>query len=566
MEVRGAVPPGDAVLWSEGDRESFGVLFERHVEAVWNHAHRLTGSWERAHGITSETFLTAWRTRAEAAPLRDSALPSLYLTAGAVVRRDPDRPPIVDGRAEEVVHRVDGESWTREVVEAVGRLPQEQREVAELCLLGDLAVADAAAHLGVAETAVRSRLALARAGLAEDTPDDEARARTALPAELRTRLRAEVDHGLDHRPRKSSRLPAVVTAAAVLLAGAVFVLRQAPDAAPEADRPAVEEAAVTGPPLDRKFASAALDRCWSAIGRQGAADRSRWRPVFTVGDSQIGVVAARADGKPLFCQVIPTTATVTDPDAAPGAGTAAVLFSREGVVAGVTDVDWRLTALKGTGPNGSVAVRAETGDHMFVARTGVNPTGTAMTISETDSEDPTAVRTLTAPAPPLAVVSDRPDGPAPDRASDAGRALGDCLARASQPLPDPDSYQSGALVTYPGGLVVLGRNSGSLVTCQSDGEKAVAKRDRLVGSSAPAVVRDTRFVGDLGIVIGGELLPEVATVEIGPGDEPLRPAAVAGRTFAVFVPSTGPAPSGIVHAVARDANGDVLFENFWKVP
>ncbi|MET1074352.1 MAG: hypothetical protein ABWY11_17020, partial [Umezawaea sp.] len=69
-------------------------------------------------------------------------------------------------------------------------------------------------------------------------------------------------------------------------------------------------------------ATAALDRCWSAVRRQGVADRfpdrSRWRAVLTVGDSQIGVVAARADGKPLFCQTTATTATVTDPSAAPG--------------------------------------------------------------------------------------------------------------------------------------------------------------------------------------------------------------------------------------------------------
>ncbi|MET1075609.1 MAG: sigma-70 family RNA polymerase sigma factor, partial [Umezawaea sp.] len=519
MAPDGAAAPDDGVLWRRGDRESFGVLFERHVEAVWNHAYRLTASWEQAHDVTSATFLTAWRTRAEVTAVRDSALPLLYAKAGDVVRtahQALDRATplrVVDDGVETAV-RVDGESWLREVVEGVRRLPHEQREVAELCLLGDLPVADAAAHLGVAESVVRSRLALARTGLAEDTPDDETRGYTAaraLPAELRTRLRAEFDHGLDHRPRRSFRLPAVVLAAVVLLAGTVFVLRQTPDAPPAA--------AVAGPPLNEKAAAAALDRCWSAVRGRGMADRfpdrSRWQPVLTVGDSQIGVVAARADGKPLFCQTTATTATVTDPSAAPGTGTAAVLFSSEGVVAGVTDVDWRLIALKGTGPSGSVAVRAETGGHMFVARTGVNLAGAALTISETGSEDPTAVRTLTAPAPPAVVVSDRPDGPAPDRTSEAGRALGDCLARSPHPLPDPDSYQTGALVTYPGGLVVLGRNSGSTVTCQSDGETIEAVRALLGNSGAPAVLKGVRFVEDFGIVISGELAPEVATIGIG---------------------------------------------------
>ncbi|PRY39648.1 DNA-directed RNA polymerase specialized sigma24 family protein [Umezawaea tangerina] len=536
------------------------MLFDRHVEAVWNHAHRLTGSWERAQDVTSATFLAAWLTRAGTAPVGDSALPLLYSMAGeeaGTARRRPPSTP-VDDDDDVLVHRVD------ELADAVRRLPRGRREVAELCLLGGLPVADVAAHLGVAEAAVRADLALA----VEDLPVVEVVTPRALPAELKARLRAEFDHGPEHRPRRSARL-LVVAAAMVLLAGTVFVLRQPPEAVTRAP----QQAAAVGPVLDEAVAAAALDRCWTAVGQRGTAgrypDRSRWRPVFTVGDAQVGVVAARADGKPLFCQTTPTTATVSDPDAAPATGTSAVLVSREGVVAGVTDVDWRLVGLDGSGPNGVVAVRAETSDHLFVARTGVNPTGVAMTISETGSQDPTAVRVLTAPTTPAVVASDRPDGPAPDRTSEAGRALGDCLARSAVPLPDPDSYQTGAAVTYPGGAVVLGRSSSSLVTCESTGDTATAVRVLLVHSSAPAVVRDARFVGDGGIAIGGELAPEVATVEIGTDDEPLRPAAVAGGTFAAVLRaevSASPTSSGAVHAVARDATGAVLFENFWQVP
>jgi len=568
----GGEDPPDAVLWDRGDRESFGVFFDRHVEAVWNHAYRLTASRGEADAVTSATFPAAWRKRAEA-PLV-ATLPLLFATAGDVVRTTRPRPsretpPPVDEDAEVVVRRIEDDSRLREAVDVVRRLPRADRESAELCLLGGLPVADAAAHLGVDEATVHASLARVRW---ENVPIDEIAAPRALPADLRDRVRAEAEAGLDRRPRRAvpGRLLAVA-AAVVLLGGTVFVLRQTPDEAPPSPRRPVP---VAGTTVDQAVAGVALDRCWDAVRQRGATDRypdrSRWKPVFTAGDSQVGVVAARADGKPLFCQTTATTATVTDPNAAPTSGTAAVLYSREGVVAGVTDVDWSRIALKGTGPNGSVSLKTESGDHLFVGRAGVNLTGTRMAVNEIDSEDPTAVRELRAPATPAILVRDRPDGPAPDRASDAGKALGDCLARSSRPLPDPDSYQPGALVAYPGGTVVLGRSTDSLVACRSDGQRTEAVRTLLVNSGAPAVMNVDTFVEGDRMVVGGELRPEVATMEISLSGGPPQPATVAGRTFAFLVPPydvTGPQARPeplVVHAVARDANGVQLYERSWN--
>jgi hypothetical protein len=67
----------DRELWTRaaaGDRAAFGELFERHAEAVWNHAYRLTASWSQAEDLTSSTFLLAWRTCGEVRLVRDSAL------------------------------------------------------------------------------------------------------------------------------------------------------------------------------------------------------------------------------------------------------------------------------------------------------------------------------------------------------------------------------------------------------------------------------------------------------------------------------------------------------------
>ena len=171
----------DRALWdraSGGDEAAFSELFERHAEAVWNHAYRLTGSWAGAEDLTSTTFLTAWRRRADVTLVRDSALPWLYTVAGnaardehrgarrrlRLLRKMPDE-PVVSDHADSVAERLDGEERLRGIVEAVRALPKSQREVVELCLLGDLSAADAAALLAVAEVTVRAHLSRARARL-----------------------------------------------------------------------------------------------------------------------------------------------------------------------------------------------------------------------------------------------------------------------------------------------------------------------------------------------------------------------------------------------------------------
>src|SRR4051812_19156116 len=87
--AQGDPAQGDRALWdkaSGGDEAAFSELFERHAEAVWNHAYRLTGSWSAAEDLTSNTFLTAWRRRADVTLIRDSALPWLYTVAGNAAR------------------------------------------------------------------------------------------------------------------------------------------------------------------------------------------------------------------------------------------------------------------------------------------------------------------------------------------------------------------------------------------------------------------------------------------------------------------------------------------------
>ena len=171
----------DTELWQRsaaGDRGAFGELFERHVAAVWNHAYRLTASWAQAEDLTSSTFLLAWRKRGELRLVRDSARPCLYAVAGNLartefrsstrflraVRRLPGEHVEAD-HADAVAGRVDDDRRTRRVLEVVRTLPRAERQAVELCLLGELSTADAAAVTGVAEVSIRSRLSRARARL-----------------------------------------------------------------------------------------------------------------------------------------------------------------------------------------------------------------------------------------------------------------------------------------------------------------------------------------------------------------------------------------------------------------
>ncbi|NGY64986.1 sigma-70 family RNA polymerase sigma factor [Lentzea sp. NEAU-D13] len=184
---RANVGPPDTQLWeqiAQGDHAAFTELFERHAEAVWNYAYRLTASWSQAEDLLSATFLTAWRKRGEAQLLRDSALPWLYTVTANRARTEwrasrralrlVSRLAPQDERdhADEVAARTDAQRRLALVVAAIAKLPPSEREIAQLCLLGDLSTADAATLLGIAESSVRARVARTRAHLRDLTSED----------------------------------------------------------------------------------------------------------------------------------------------------------------------------------------------------------------------------------------------------------------------------------------------------------------------------------------------------------------------------------------------------------
>ena len=174
-------PDADTALWrraAAGDQAAFGELFERHLRAVWNHCYRLSGSHAQAEDLTASTFLTAWRRRAEVTLVRDSALPWLFAVAGNLVRSEERRalrflravrrtpePGTAPDHADAVVDRLTSGQRLRDVLAAIAELPKGERQVVQLCLLGELSTADAAEVLGIAQVSVRTQLSRARARL-----------------------------------------------------------------------------------------------------------------------------------------------------------------------------------------------------------------------------------------------------------------------------------------------------------------------------------------------------------------------------------------------------------------
>lgn len=173
--------PDDRTLWSQvmaGSGPAFGVLFDRHARAVYNHCFRLTASWAAAEDHLQNTFLVAWRKRSGLRLDRESALPWLLAVATNVVRSDrrgiarrlrltrrvPADAPVPD-HADDVASRVDDQRRMKSLLDAVNRLPRNEREALAMCVWSGVSYSDAAAVLGITEGSVRARVSKARSRL-----------------------------------------------------------------------------------------------------------------------------------------------------------------------------------------------------------------------------------------------------------------------------------------------------------------------------------------------------------------------------------------------------------------
>ena len=183
---------GAVIAASLREPGAFGVIFDRHGSTLLRFLARRVDPAE-AEDLLGEVFRIAFERRPAFDRSRDSARPWLYGIAANLVAkhyrsetrrlralaragaaRVPDEDP-----AERAVAAADaGVRWAR-VVDAIGVLPEAERQVLLLFAWEELSYDEIAAAVGVPVGTVRSRLSRARSRLAALTEEP-----SAAPAEV----------------------------------------------------------------------------------------------------------------------------------------------------------------------------------------------------------------------------------------------------------------------------------------------------------------------------------------------------------------------------------------------
>ena len=166
-----------------GDQAAFAELYERHARAIYNYLFRRLADWPEAEDLTAVVFLEAYRRRAEVVVVEGKLLAWLYGIATNVLRNRrralwrhrrllaqlAAQP--AERAAPDVAARADAAAQMTSVLTRIRSLPPGQQDVVALCVWSGLSYEEAATALGVPVGTVRSRLARARASLAElETP------------------------------------------------------------------------------------------------------------------------------------------------------------------------------------------------------------------------------------------------------------------------------------------------------------------------------------------------------------------------------------------------------------
>ncbi len=152
-------------------------LYDRFGDRIYNYCYRRTASWSDAEDLTSEVFLTAWRTRARAPESEDGQLPWLYAIATNVLRNHTrsarrgtaaiHRLPVPgDARpADDVIEQMTSEQRLRAALDRLAEFPQSHQDVFWLVAWEELSYEQAAQALDCPVGTVRSRLSRVRQAL-----------------------------------------------------------------------------------------------------------------------------------------------------------------------------------------------------------------------------------------------------------------------------------------------------------------------------------------------------------------------------------------------------------------
>ena len=151
------------------DRGAFAALMSRHSKAVYLFAWGATRSTSDAEDITQDVFVVAWAKLRDIRIAGHSALPWLLVTCRNTirnhVRRESYRGVVsldeaigtagVAGHADEL----------RWVMHEIAKLGGVDQRICTLCLIEGYSYSEAAAQIGITQSAVAKRVERIRAGL-----------------------------------------------------------------------------------------------------------------------------------------------------------------------------------------------------------------------------------------------------------------------------------------------------------------------------------------------------------------------------------------------------------------
>ena len=303
-------------------------------------------------------------------------------------------------------------------------------------------------------------------------------------------------------------------------------------------------------------------RCKAQAGHEpaGTPEPAQWQPIATVSANGVDLIAYQTPAGDVFCEITPTTVTLSDPAAQRAPDGTPTFVTPMGSVAGPADAFISAIAVKSAGGSGRQAVIV--GD-VFLLPNGF-PTGPVTTAVVASNQGANSASRPSYPGhttgAALPTITDRTVAPA-DQTSPAGQRLAACLAHPSgAPVVVPQAWTPGASETLAdGGVTQLGRYGDLLAVCgTSNGRTTLSVVDlgapHLPVSQNPDVLAGWANDGSTTVTLAGVTTSaKVARVQVVRDGTVIATATVQNGTFVVpALPETG------VTLVAQDAGGATL--------
>ena len=302
-------------------------------------------------------------------------------------------------------------------------------------------------------------------------------------------------------------------------------------------------------------------------------EAGEWRPLLTVHHNGVTVIAFATAAGPRFCELTPTTITLSRPgDVQPPAGQATLTFHTvSGSMAGV--VAPGVTSLSLERPTDLLArEHAVVADGIFVVPNAftVTPTGLVFRVNHNRTGDIVAADALPARA---AGVVDQPAPPA-DRESSAGRRLAAAIAAAdAPPVVDPAQWAPGVYLELTDAEPVQLGRYGNLLGWYTPGREdglfvfEFGPRQCPAGDFAVAgeTIAATRFYYDFRdgssgtvAVVGLVSDERVASITLTRSGKPDAQAVLGAGTFVIPAMIGLSETSSRTYLIACDAAGNAL--------